>query len=73
MIKNITFSVDDRVIRKARQKAFEENRSLNLVVRDMLNSYVGKEETITDVKTFMKQFKHWGIKHTYTREERNAR
>jgi plasmid stability protein len=38
---NLTITVDEEALKKARIRALEEGTSVNAVLRDFLNSYVG--------------------------------
>jgi plasmid stability protein len=41
---NLTLSIDDDVLRRARIRALEQNTSVNAVVREFLASYAGTED-----------------------------
>jgi hypothetical protein len=41
---NVTLSIDEDVLRRARIKAIEQNTSVNAVVREFLESYAGKDK-----------------------------
>ncbi len=43
MIRNITLSVDETLIKLAREKAEEEKTSLNKLFRDWISKYVNRE------------------------------
>ena len=42
---NLTIVVDDRVLRKARIRALEDGTSVNQVLREYLDAYVGETGT----------------------------
>jgi hypothetical protein len=43
MIKNITLSAEEKLIKKARLRARKENRSLNEIFREWLARYVSQD------------------------------
>ena len=49
---NITLSVDDEVIRRARQKAEVLGTSVNQLVRDYLDQLAGKSDPVADAEEF---------------------
>ncbi len=55
MIKNITFSVEDWVIRKARQKAEQSRKSLNDLFREWVTRYVGAQDSRASYRSLMKR------------------
>ena len=74
MVKNITLSADEALIRKARQKAMAQHKTLNQEFRKWLADYTGQKRERFDMAAFMKEFSHvdsGGKK--YSREERNER
>ena len=50
---NVTFAIDEDVLRRARIKAIEQNTSVNAVVREFLESYAGKDEQEAAVREFL--------------------
>jgi predicted HicB family RNase H-like nuclease len=44
MLKNITFSVEEDLIAKAREMAKAQGTTLNDLVREWIQSYVGRAE-----------------------------
>jgi len=73
MIKNITLSADEVLIRKAREKAGQEHKSLNAVFRDLLSRYVGQENKAQEFKRLMKNLGHVSPGQKFTRDEMNER
>ena len=74
MLKNITFSVEEEVIRKAREAAKNENTTLNELVREWIARYAGREERrrhIAGAFEALKDLDLGGPK--LTREEMNER
>ena len=43
---NLTITVDDEVLRRARIRALEQGTSVNAVIREFLESYAGSEEEL---------------------------
>lgn len=73
MLKNITFSAEEELIQKAREKAFEEKTSLNIVFRKWLTQYA-ENEIITDKYDKIKgSLDHVLSGRRFTRDEMNER
>ena len=53
MLKNITLSAEDILIKKAREKALRENTTLNYLFRDWIKRYLRSEETDLEYEIFM--------------------
>ncbi|MEO8128144.1 MAG: DUF6364 family protein [Bryobacteraceae bacterium] len=49
---NITLSVDDEIIRKARRRAEKLGTSVNQVVREYLEQFAGKADSVGDAEEF---------------------
>jgi antitoxin component of RelBE/YafQ-DinJ toxin-antitoxin module len=47
---NVTLSIDDEVLRKARRRAEALGTSVNQVVRDYLEQFVGKRDPAADAE-----------------------
>ena len=73
MIKNITLSADENLIKKARKKAQEENTSLNAKFRKWLEEYITSEKRAIEYKKLMKKLKYVNAGRKFTREEMNER
>lgn len=58
MLKNITFSVDEDMIKKARQKATLEKKSLNEVFRLWMEEYVGRRNRAKEYNALMKKLSY---------------
>lgn len=50
---NLTISVDDQLLRRARIKALEEGTSVNAVLRDYLERYTGTGRTQAALAAFV--------------------
>lgn len=73
MLKNITFSAEQRLIQKARIKAQKESRSLNQVFRELLQNYAEPEQNDFDYEKFVKNLNINFKGKKFTREEMNER
>ncbi len=73
MIKNVTLNADERLIRKAREKAAREQRSLNSAFRQWLQRYVGRDESAGDYERLMQRLRYAKAGGQFTREELNER
>lgn len=72
MLKNITFSADEALIREARRQAALQNTTLNELFREWLEQYVAREEAARYYPELMQQM---GLRfdRKFTREEMNER
>jgi hypothetical protein len=73
MIKNITLSVEETLIRRARERAAAEQKSLNGVFREWIARYVGGASHFQDYRHLMKRLRHIRAGRTFSREEMNER
>jgi len=74
MLKNITLSVEDVLIQKARQKAMGEKKTLNMLFRDWLKKYVHKSDPVEDFDRLMEKMSYARTNgKKFTREEMNER
>jgi plasmid stability protein len=51
---NLTITIDDEVLRRARIKALEQNTSLNAKLREYLEAFAGMETSNAAMKDFVK-------------------
>lgn len=72
-MKNITLSGDEALIRKAREKAKQENTNLNAVFREWLARYVGQDGEQEEYRSLMKRLSYANPGRHFSREEMNAR
>jgi hypothetical protein len=72
MLKNITLSADEALIREARRQAALHNTTLNELFREWLASYIAHQEAVQHYDEFMQQI---GLRfdRKFTREEMNER
>jgi hypothetical protein len=73
MLKNITFSADEDLIRKARERAAAENTTLNEAFRQWLEKYAGRVETAQAFLALMDSFGYVQPGRSFSREEMNER
>ncbi len=72
MLKNITFSADEALIREARRQAALQNTTLNALFREWLKQLVAQQEPSQQYQELMQRL---GLRfdRKYTREEMNER
>lgn len=78
MLKNITLSADEALIREARRQAALQNTTLNALFREWLEQYTGKDETAGKEAArrydeLMQRLSHVNAGRKFTREEMNER
>ena len=73
MLKNITLSADEALIRKAREKAHRENTTLNALFRKWLRQYVRKNIKTVDYQAFMDRLSYIKVGRTVSRDDMNER
>ncbi len=73
MLKNITLSAEETLIRKAKEKARHQQMSLNVIFRLWLMHYVGKDKIATDYNTLMERLDYAQAGRSFSREGLNER
>lgn len=73
MLKNITFSAEADLIRKARERAAAKNTTLNEEFRRWLEKYVEHPETAQAFAALMVRFDYVQAGRTFQRDEMNER
>jgi hypothetical protein len=73
MLKNITFSVEEEVIAKAREAAKEHDTTLNEMARDWLREVADRRTRRDHIRKFLASFEGVDFGPKMTREEMNAR
>jgi hypothetical protein len=58
MVKKITLSADEALIRRAREKAAREGRTLNSAFRDWLEKYVKQKAAVEEYDKLMRRFSY---------------
>jgi hypothetical protein len=72
-MRNVTFSADEELIEKARQRARAEKKTLNAVFREWLQRYTGNSTAAAEYQQLMRRLSHVKSGGPYTRDEMNAR
>ncbi|MEI6222958.1 MAG: DUF6364 family protein [bacterium] len=72
---NITLNVDEKLIKKARKKAIQQNTSLNKLVQQWLQNYTGKSASSASerYKAMMTNLNYVQTGKKFSREELNER
>ena len=73
MLKNITLSAEEELIRKAREKANKEHTTLNATFRQWLKHYINRNTKTIDFNNFMEQLNYADPGRHFSREELNER
>lgn len=79
MLKNITLSADEALIREARRQAALHNTTLNELFREWLVGYVehrdtqARQQALADYDELMSRLSHINAGRKFTREELNER
>lgn len=50
---NLTLTIDDRLLKRARMRALEDGTSVNAVVREFLARYVGEQPGAAGLRDFV--------------------
>ena len=74
MVRNVTLTLEESLLQKARAKALTQHKTLNLLFREWVKQYVGvysgKRE---DYLALMKKMGHVDAGRKFTRDEMNER
>jgi hypothetical protein len=73
MLKNITLSAEDTIIRRARERAAAENTTLNAEFRRWLEKYVERPATAEAFSELMDLFAYVEPGRSFSRDEMNER
>lgn len=79
MLKNITFSADEALIREARRQAALQNTTLNALFREWLERYVAQEDAaerkraVARYNDLMNRLSYVNAGRKFSREEMNER
>jgi len=73
MLKNITLSAEENLIKKAREIANRQHSTLNARFRLWLRQYVNSNTGMTDFDKFMEELGYARPTGKYSREEMNER
>ena len=73
MVTNITLSADEALIRRAREVAAREKRSLNSAFREWLKRYTATGGAGDDYEQLMQELSYARAGRRFTRDEMNER
>ena len=73
VVKNVTFSADEKLIERARARAQRERRTLNTAFREWLERYADTSHAGADFDRLMRSLSHVKFERKFTREEMNSR
>ncbi len=73
MLKNITLSADEELIRKARRKAQKENTTVNEQFRIWLSRFIKADNRMTDYDALMQKLSYASSSKKFSRDELNER
>ncbi len=73
MLKNVTLSADESLIRQARKNAQQEHTTLNSMFREWLTRYVRQKQSTTDYESMMQDLSYARANQCYSRDEMNER
>ncbi len=73
MLKNVTFSAEDKLIQKAREKAIAEKTTLNKVFRRWLKQYAERERISEEIDVVMESLDYAYSGKKFSRDELNER
>ena len=73
MLKNITLSAEESLIKKAREKAQREHTTLNAHFRNWLKKYVNSDNKLFDYDRVMQTLNYVDTGRKFTRDELNER
>jgi tryptophan synthase beta subunit len=72
--RNITFSAEEELIKKARKKAQKENTTLNAEFREWLKRYIGADKHLVNFESLMESLRYADSGGgSYSRDEMNER
>lgn len=74
---NLTISIDEEILKRARMRALEEGTSVNALLRNYLNEYANlaarREEAVKDLLRLSRRAKTQRGKRRWTRDDLHAR
>ena len=72
-MKNVTFSADEKLLERAREKARSEASSLNVRFQEWLEKYVAETEKKEEFHSLMNRLNYVNSGGKFSREEMNER
>jgi hypothetical protein len=73
MLKNITLSVEETLIERARQRAEANGTTLNAEFRRWLAQYVERPQSVAEFQSLMTRLSYVQPGKTFSRDEMNER
>ena len=73
LVKNITFSADSELIERARARAREQKKTLNIVFREWLGRFAGGDQAQHNYRELMQSLDHVRAGRKFDRDEMNSR
>ena len=73
MIKNITLTADESLIREARRRASSENTTINELFREWLTGYIARSAAGNQYVDLMQRLSHVDAGRVFSRDEMNER
>ncbi|MEA3240391.1 MAG: hypothetical protein U9P37_02260 [Pseudomonadota bacterium] len=73
MIRNITLSADEILLKQARQKAEQEKTSINKLFREWIFKYANRDNISCNYESLMESLATVNSGKKFTREEMNER
>lgn len=73
MLKNITLSAEERLIKKAREKAAASHTTLNALFRKWLENLTGQSKATSSYNELMNSLSYVKSGKKFTREQMNER
>ena len=74
MVRNVTLTVEESLLEKARSKALAQHKTLNALFREWVQQYVGvRRGRLGAYYALMKKLNHVRTGRIFTREEMNER
>ena len=73
MHRNITLSAEESLIRKARERAAQEHKSLNSAFREWITRYAVGGNRASEYRSLMKKLSHIQSGRKFSRDEMNER
>jgi hypothetical protein len=73
MVRNVTFSAEERLLGAARRKAARERRSLNEAFREWLSRYVERDSAPEQFDRLMDRLRYVRSGRRFSRAEMNER
>lgn len=73
MLKNITFSAEEKLIESARKKARNNNTTINTVFRQWLSVYAKEQGLISELDNYLDKTAYVNSGRSFTRDEYNQR